>query len=301
MLKNKDKNSLDCSIVIPTYYPGQIINELFKSLPNVKEVFVLDNGNDIELKNLIKKSYVNIEYRNVGDIGLGKTFNKSLEIITSNNLFITQPDVIIYQNCIENLLRAKAIYTNAIILSPLYFDDYGYHKYDFFDLPINKKKKLISKKKKKIIISEPWGDFSIEGVASTSNLIDVNKIKTINGWDNYFYTYLEDLDVCLRARQSGYEIIKIQSAKVYHKAFSSHKNENKQTMNNKRIFNFTKSSLYFNLKHASIYFFIKYLGNFFLKTLTKIVFNSIIFNRKKIIINYYRLKGIFSFLFYQLK
>tara|TARA_A100001015_G_scaffold227750_1_gene257297 strand:- start:192 stop:506 length:315 start_codon:yes stop_codon:yes gene_type:complete len=97
----------DCSIVVPTYFPGKIIEKLFKSFPPVKEILVLDNSNDNELKDLIYKKYNYIKYIPTGDIGLGKTFNKALEEIKTELMFITQPDVVLKKNCIENLLLAK--------------------------------------------------------------------------------------------------------------------------------------------------------------------------------------------------
>ena len=100
----------DCSIVVPTYFPGKIIEKLFESFPPVKEVLVLDNSNDNELKDLINQKYKYIKYIPTGDIGLGKTFNKALEEIKTELMFITQPDVVLEKNCIENLLLAKKIY-----------------------------------------------------------------------------------------------------------------------------------------------------------------------------------------------
>ena len=52
----------DCSVVIPTYFPGKIIEKLFESIPPVKEILVFDNSNDQELSleiadNEQKRSY----------------------------------------------------------------------------------------------------------------------------------------------------------------------------------------------------------------------------------------------------
>ena len=43
----------DCSIIVPTYHPGEIINNLLNSLPEVKEIIILDNSDDVNLKNFI--------------------------------------------------------------------------------------------------------------------------------------------------------------------------------------------------------------------------------------------------------
>ena len=85
----------DCSVVIPTYFPGKIIEKLFESIPPVKEILVFDNSNDQELEDLIKIKYKYIRYIPTGDIGLSNTFNRAIEEIKTDLMFITQPDVVI--------------------------------------------------------------------------------------------------------------------------------------------------------------------------------------------------------------
>ena len=43
------------TIIIPTFYPGPIINNCIDSLPEEVEIIIIDNGDDEELKNTIKK------------------------------------------------------------------------------------------------------------------------------------------------------------------------------------------------------------------------------------------------------
>ena len=191
--------TLPCSVVIPTLFPVNIIENLFKSIPVVEEILVLDNSNDIELEKLIKQSYIDIKYIPTGDIGLGRTFNKALKITKCELMFITQPDVIIERNCIENLLSAYKKYENVALLSPLLFEDNQYSKYDHYDLKLNKKKEILNLKVKNNKNIFPSGDFGVEAINSTAVLIDKEKIKSVNGWDNYYYTYLEDIDLCLKS------------------------------------------------------------------------------------------------------
>lgn len=288
------KYPLNCSIVIPAYYPGIIINKLLNSLPSVKEVFVLDNGNDEELKELIDKKFQYITHVKCGDIGLGKTFNYSLKIINTDYLFITQPDVVLEKNCIENLLLAKTKYPNAAILSPLFYDEGKYSEYDFLDLNLDKRKKIKNIKKNKNTI-EPWGDFCVEAVASTSNLLDVKKIKMSGGWDNYFYTYMEDVDLSLKVRKADFTIIKIFNSKINHKGFSSHDIKNSTIMNKKRIYNFTKSSIYFSYKNYKNYNFILYFLNILIINFFKLFINLLTL-KNKYQVNLIRLKAVIDFL-----
>lgn len=286
---------LDVSIVIPTYFPGKIINNLFKSLPKVKEILVLDNSSDEGLKNLITNNYNYVDYHDLGDVGLSKTFNYALKKTISENIFITQPDVTLNFNCLDELLKAKKIYDNAAILSPLVFKNNEYCYVDSPPLKLNKKKELVSLREKKIIKEIPVGDISVEAVTSTAILLDKNKIINIGGWDNFYYTYLEDIDLSLNVRKNGYEIIKVKKAKVEHMQFASHTQEMHDQINQKRILNFARSSIYFKKKYLNKKnFLIYFLKNLFF-LFFKIFFNILFFQKKKRIINIIKIKQFIFF------
>lgn len=290
-------NNKQCEIIIPTFYPGKVILELFRSIPSEYAIKIIDNGNDIELKKIISKSSLKIEHYEVGDIGLGKSFNYALSIIKTKFALITQPDVVLSENCIKLLIQTASKYPNAAIITPLYYDNEIYSRYDFYNLKLSKSKKLLSSKtNKKTYNYIPEGDFSVEAVNATAFLIDVEKIKSIGGWDEKFYTYLEDIDLCLRLRQSDFEIIKTPLAKVWHKGFSSHSYKNKEEMNNSRIWNFTWSSIYFTKKHRNNLFFRLYFLKLFTKALIKF-FIYFLFNKKtKIKKNQIKLHACLSFI-----
>lgn len=286
---------LDCSVVIPTFYPGDIINKLFLSLPAVKEIIVFDNGNDKKLKNETLDNFRNIKYINTGDIGLAKTFNFALNNTVSQNIFITQPDVELYNNCIENLLDAKKKYENAAILAPLVFEDNKYSIFDHYQLKIYKSKKLkkkIQSKKNNII---PSGDFCVEAIPATAMLIDRNKVINIGGWDNYYYTYLEDIDLSYNVRKNNYEIIKIFNSKVNHIGFGSHEKKNFRKINQKRIFNFTKSSLYFDRKYKDKFDFWSVALGKLIVFIIKFFLNLFLIRLNKVNLNFYRLKAYYYF------
>ena len=286
---------LNCSVVIPTFYPGDIINKLILSLPPVKEIIIFDNGNDVKLKNNILDHFQNIKYFKTGDIGLARTFNFALNNTKSHNIFITQPDVELHNDCIENLLVAKEKYQNAAILTPLIFENNKYSIFDHYQLKIDKSKKLkksIRIKNNKII---PSGDFCVEAVNATAMLIDKTKVKSIGGWDNYYYTYLEDIDLSYNVRKNNYEIIKISSAKVNHVGFASHEKKNFNNLNKKRIFNFTKSSLYFDHKHKDkSEFWSVTFGKLFI-FIMKFFLNLLLMRLNKVNLNFYRLKAFYYF------
>jgi GT2 family glycosyltransferase len=72
-----------------------------------------------------------------------------LSKITSEFFFITQPDVTIKKNCIENLIKSAKVYKDAAILSPVIYEEGLYSEFDFYNLKITKENKLSKNQKKK--------------------------------------------------------------------------------------------------------------------------------------------------------
>ena len=122
-------------------------------------------------------------------------------------------------------------------------------------------------------------------------------IKKIGGWDENIYTYLEDLDLCLKLRRNKFSIIKINNALVNHIGFGSHKNENIFKSEMSRNWHFMWSSLYFKHKYNSKTEYLSFLFKNILKYFSKIFLNVIIFKKKKTILNFMRLRACINYIF----
>ena len=283
-----------CTVVLPTFFPGEQIVKCIETIPKIFKIVIIDNSYDDRLIKFIKK-YNNIEYYNIGDVGLGKTFNYALSLIKTELIFLTQPDVTLRNNCLENLINSTLLYPLAGILAPIVFDNGIYSKYDFYDLKYDKINKVFNNKKFKDGMNVvPSGDYSVDAINATSMLLNTNLMKTIGGWDNNIYVYLEDIDISLRLKLNGNEIIKVRSAEVDHKGFSSHFLEIKETMNLSRVWHFTWSSIYFKKKFCNQYVFILSITKIIFFALAKNIFHLFFFNKKKFIINNIKISACVS-------
>lgn len=296
MIKNSIDNSL-CTVVIPTFFPDEKIFDNLRSLPENIEILIIDNSYHDDLKNKLL-DYKNCQYFNIGDVGLGKTFNFALKKIKTPYVLLTQPDVVLRENCLKRLLNGFIKYPNAGMVVPIVYDNGFYSDFDHYDLRYSKNKKeffykKIKEKQKKI----PEGDFCVDAVNATTMLIKVEALNQIGGWDDNIYVYLEDIDICLRLYLKGFSIIKIKEAIVDHKGWSSHFNSIKETMNISRIWHFTWSSLYFENKFCKKSIIIKKIFLIILISLTKLFLNFIIFRIKKSKANFIKLSACYAFIF----
>lgn len=284
------------TIAIATFYPGDIINRCLDSLPDDKEILIIDNGDDEKLRKNLSKFSKDIHYYNIGDVGISKSLNYAISKSSNDYIFITQPDVIISSGSIENLIKAIKKYENAGIVSPLTFDNKKYSKYDHYGLKISKEGRVL-KNSNNLSICEPHGDICVEAINSTALLVKKDVINKIGKWDENIYTYLEDIDLSLRLRMSGYQIIKVADSKVNHIGFSSHEKKNHKKHDILRNWHFCWSSIYFKRKHSSKSDFLIFYTNILFKSFFKTIVYLIFFNKKKFDNNFIKLRACMSFIF----
>jgi len=286
----------ELTIIIPTFYPGPIIKKCIKSLPVTADIIIVDNSYDEELRNTLNEENYNIRYYNVGDIGLPRSFNFALTKARNNDILITQPDVEFTNNAIKELIAASKKYENIGLLAPLVYENNKYSIYDSLDLKLSKNGKIKSEKKNKKNNKIPSGDFCVEAVNATAMLLKKNIILGVGGWDENIYTYLEDLDLCIRLRKESMSLIKVHSSIVHHIGFGSHKVENKNQLELSRNWHFCWSSLYFRQKYYSNSHFIFYYLKVFFKYLIKSLLNLTLLKFKKSKKNFFRFRACINYL-----
>ena len=285
------------TIIIPTYYPGKIIVKCFNTLPKYSEIIIVDNGIDTELEKIIKSSKLNIKHYKIGDVGLSKSFNFGVSKAKFENILITQPDVQFEKNSILNLVKAQKKYPKAGIISPLLFEKKKYSIYDHLNLKLDKNGKLIDKKNIYKNYKIPSGDICVEAVNATAILLKKKIIKKIKGWDENIYTYHEDIDLCLRLRKKKFQIIKTSKSIVHHIGFGAHSKKNREKADISRNWHYCWTSLYFKQKHGSKFDFIIFFARNIIKYFLKTLINSLIFKRKKTVLNFMRFRACINYLF----
>ena len=138
----------ELTIIIPTFYPGPIINNCIDSLPLESDLIIVDNGEEEELERIIIKKKNNIRHFKIGDLGLPKSFNYAVKQAFNENILITQPDVTFEKDSIKNLIEGSKKYKDAGLLAPIIYENNKYSFFNSLDLTLGKKGEL--KKKKRV-------------------------------------------------------------------------------------------------------------------------------------------------------
>ena len=200
-----------------------ILNSCLTSLgylSNKSHLYIWDNSKDPLLFKFCNEK--NINYSASENIGFGAGHNKNIKKFCYkkdfDNILILNPDVIIKPNNIEQLIKTLAYnQKNYQLISPLLMNPDGTLQNsirllpNFFDFiirfinPTHKKYKIVKNKV-----------FSVPFIHGACYLIKLDYLKSINFFDERFFLYCEDLDLCRKIIESKGLIAVDPNIKVTH-------------------------------------------------------------------------------------
>ena len=267
-------NLENITFVIVTFKSEKVIYECINSLPKDSNKIVIENSKNIKLKQELENKYDNIEVIINENIGMGASNNIGIKRSKTKYAYIINPDVKFNNNTLENLFKAAESISDFAIISPINSDS-NYPNY---------KKSNDSKTIDENIIS-------VDYVDGFSMLINKEKIQEENFFDENFFLYLENTDLCLRFKKNDQNIYIIKNSIINHLGESSIVSKDLEYLRN---WHWMWSKFYFNKKY---YGHINALSKVMLNLLSgmfKYVLYSILFNAHKKKIYLMRVCGLYN-------
>ena len=264
---------MDLTIVIVSFKSEDILHRCIKSIDKKYPIIVVENSIDNKLKLDLEHKYQNVNcILPKENLGYGGGNNLALSKVTTNFALILNPDVILEENSIENFFITVNKVPNFGIIAPISANE----RYDNFN------------HEKDFNIKE------VENVKGFAMFFNMKNLEKSNFFDDNFFLYLEEIDLCKRVRLMDVKIFIDPSIKVEHFGGTSHNSEINKPMELSRNWHWMWSSFYFNKKHYGYLFaLIKIFPKFF-SSLFKFIFYLIIFKKNKSDIYKYRLLGIIN-------
>ena len=207
------------------------------------------------------------------NLGMGAGNNIGLKSCKTNYAYVLNPDTKFNKDTIPNLLETLNGISDFTLASPLN---------DNKNFPNFKKKEKETSKNKNFI--------SVDSIDGFSMLFNLQKFKDKTYFDENFFLYLENDDLCLRVKKKKEFIYIITNSLINHKGSIS----SDDNLENLRNWHWMWSKFYYNKKHYG--FFIALQKVFFnlLSALLKYFIFLILFKKKKRKIYEMRIKGIFN-------
>jgi GT2 family glycosyltransferase len=270
-MNNLEKN---ITFILVSFRSNHIIEKCIKSInSNIKVIIVENSGNNF-IKNYLEKKFSNVKVIiSKKNLGYGRGNNLGISKATTQYVFILNPDATLEKNCLNELYKAQIeLKDNFSILAPNFFNNYGY-----FSNHSNKLKKKI---------------FEVDYVKGFAMLINLKKINFTKIFDENFFLFLEEIDLCKRIKNHNGKIFVVENSKIKH--LGKQASENSFNIELCRNWHWMWSLFYYNCKHFGIVAAYKITISKFFLSIIKLFFGLMSFNKKKTLIHYYRLNGLFN-------
>ena len=277
------------TIVIVTYRtPEKIILDCLQSIDSEIKVLIVENSENFNLKDKILSKFSNVEIFCTGkNLGYGCANNYGISLAKTDYILILNPDVICAKDLFSNISDLILKTQDFSIIGCQYLHDDVFMPAGFFD------KKKNNEFVKDFRNNNVESLSKVEWVTGCSMLLNLKKFKKKEIFDQNFFLYFEEFDLCKSIIEDGKNVYTSSKLKIHHLGFKSSLGENEiENLNavNIKDWHYMWSSFYFYKKnHSYFYALIKLLGKFF-RALFKIIFYSIIFKK------YHKNKYLYRFL-----
>ena len=270
-------NSFEKNItfVIVSFKSSDVIEQCIKSINSNIKIIVVENSDNIQTKNYLESKFSNVEvFIAKENLGYGKGNNLGISKVKTQYAFILNPDAILEENCLVELFKANSLLKDDFaILAPNCSNNYGF----FSDQNNYLKKKEI---------------MEVDYVKGFAMLINLKKVTFDKIFDENFFLFLEEIDLCRRIKNDGGKIYVIHKSKVQHLA----KQASGDSLNIElcRNWHWMWSLFYYNYKYYGFFIAYKVTIPKLFSSLAKLFIAIILLNRKKFLIHIFRLRGLFN-------
>ncbi len=262
------------TIVITSFHSQDKIFKCLESINSNIKTIIVENSNNNSLKKELQKKYKNVEIiLSNENLGYAKGNNLGLSKVKTEYALILNPDVTIEKNTLENFFSIIEKEKNFAIISPEIQDEKKYLKEN-----ISRNVKLTQ----------------VQQIKGFAMFLNLKEFKEIGFFDENFFIYLEEIDLCKRLLKKNKKIFVDSRVKFFHLGGSSHNDSINYEMELSRNWHWMWSTFYFNKKHYGYFFaFLKCFKKLF-SSLAKIIYYTFTFNQKKKNIYLQRFLGLIN-------
>ena len=262
---------MDLTIVIVSFKSGDILHRCIKSIDKKYPIIIVENSQNIKLKEELEKKYSNLEcILPEKNLGYGAGNNLGIKNSKTKYVLTLNPDTILFESTISKLLEQANKIEDFALLGP----------------------KVISETE-----NMSNTDSKIEEVSYIKGFaIFFNKEKFINigYFDENYFLYFEEIDLCKKVIKSNNKIYLINNALIKHEGGKSHEDKYDFEMELSRNWHWMWSSFYYYKKNYNYYYALFKVLKKLISSIIKISFYSLSLKRDKRKIYLQRLSGLFN-------
>ena len=265
--------TFDLTVIITSFHSRNKIFNCINSIEKNIKVIVIENSNDQILKKEIQSNHQNVEcILSKENLGYGAGNNLGLSMVKTSYALILNPDVTLINGAISKFFLTINNLKDFGVIAPVSHNE----KYNNFNLAVDREIK------------------EVDNVKGFAMFLNMKNLKKINFFDDNFFLYFEEIDLCKRLKENNSKIFIDPTIEVNHIGGTSHNSVIEKPMELSRNWHWMWSTFYFHKKHYGyLSAIIKILPKLFSSFFKFIIF-FITFQKGKSEIYKHRILGIIN-------
>ena len=232
----------EVTIIILSHRSKDLVINFINKIYNKFKIIIIDNSNDLDLKNEIEKNYSNIEFKFVINNGYGSAINIATKLVTTKYFLINNPDIegINEKNIFKFLDAAKKLNDKFSSLGPRF---------------MNADPKSHIQSDDRLNIAE------MKFISGSCMFFQKEKFEKLGGFDENFFLYFEESDFCFRANKinKNYQINDIEINHNVGSSITTNNDKEKKELEKLRNWHFIWSKYFYYKKNYGKIFSIFFL------------------------------------------
>ena len=284
-------NNLDnLTLVILTYKTGkELLDNCLSSIDKNIKIIVVENSTYFENQKYFEDKYKNIKIilteKNLGYAG-GNNFG--LNMVKTKYALIFNPDIICEKNFFSSIQKYLDGKLDFSIIGTSFAEQSDYHTAGFFD----NKKNL-----KEANFLNEFNLYDVDWVSGCSLLLNLNNLDDEKIFDENFFLFFEENDLCFRVKRKGGKIFMSTDLKITHLGFKSSLaslEKYKFEFSKLRNWHYMWSFYYYHKKNYGMITALKKSTSRLLRYFMKFIFYSLMFDKKNKILYFCRFSGLIN-------
>ncbi len=265
--------TFDLTVIITSFHSRNKIFSCIESIETSIKIIVIENSNDEKLKEEIHSKYQNVEcILSKENLGYGAGNNLGLSKVETSYALIVNPDVTLNNDAVNKFFLSINNLGDFGIIAPISQNE----KYNNFNINEDKEIK------------------EVDNVKGFAMFLNMKNLKQINFFDDNFFLYFEEIDLCRRLKKNNSKIFIDPTIKASHLGGTSHNSEIEKPMELSRNWHWMWSTFYFHKKHYGYLTAIIKILPKLSSSLIKFIIFLITFQKYKSEIYKHRLSGIIN-------
>ena len=236
----KRDSTSDVTVIVVTYNSGHCLPALAKGLAQLPHVIVVDNASEDDTRERVTSELPNANLVcNNRNLGFGAANNRALSITKTPYALLLNPDCIPTEHFLDGILNSISYFPDVAIIAPHLIRRNGTPEISY-RWPATHWKSSGPKAE---------GPCCVGFVCGAVMLLNMEVMKDVGFFDETFFLYYEDEDLCQRVFMQGKQIVVVPDVEITHLSRGSVKGPNPYKSEFIRGYHHAQSKLVFERKH----------------------------------------------------